>query len=109
MLLHNPPLVRVKRPRLEQDVVWNGDLADVMHGASSAECSLAVRVDPPAEIEPGLRPAGTAHDIGKVAVPDHILLKPGPLGAVLVGFLQVGLTAQPTPLSISRGGRSALP
>jgi putative two-component system response regulator len=41
--------------------------------------ALAERLDLPAEIQQALRRAGTVHDIGKVAVPDHILLKPGPL------------------------------
>ena len=41
--------------------------------------ALAQRLGLPAEIQLALRRAGTVHDIGKVAVPDHILLKPGPL------------------------------
>jgi putative two-component system response regulator len=41
--------------------------------------TLAERLGLPAEMQVALRRAGTVHDIGKVAVPDHILLKPGPL------------------------------
>jgi putative two-component system response regulator len=41
--------------------------------------ALAERLGLAAEIQLALRRAGTVHDIGKVAVPDHILLKPGPL------------------------------
>src|ERR1700722_2552307 len=40
---------------------------------------LAERLDLPSELRVALRRAGTVHDIGKVAVPEHILLKPGPL------------------------------
>jgi putative two-component system response regulator len=40
---------------------------------------LAERLGLQAEMQVALRRAGTVHDIGKVAVPDHILLKPGPL------------------------------
>jgi putative two-component system response regulator len=40
---------------------------------------LAERLDLPSELRIALRRAGTVHDIGKVAVPEHILLKPGPL------------------------------
>jgi putative two-component system response regulator len=40
---------------------------------------LAERLDLPNELRVALRRAGTVHDIGKVAVPEHILLKPGPL------------------------------
>src|SRR6266446_3996545 len=46
---------------------------------SKYSVALAERLDLPAEIQQALRRAGTVHDIGKVAVPDHILLKPGPL------------------------------
>jgi putative two-component system response regulator len=40
---------------------------------------LAERLGLPTEMLVALRRAGIVHDIGKVAVPDHILLKPGPL------------------------------
>ena len=40
---------------------------------------LAERLDLPSELRIALRRAGTVHDIGKVAVPEHVLLKPGPL------------------------------
>jgi putative two-component system response regulator len=41
--------------------------------------ALAERLGLDAETQVALRRAGIVHDIGKVAVPDHILLKPGPL------------------------------
>ncbi len=41
--------------------------------------ALAERLGLDAETKVALRRAGIVHDIGKVAVPDHILLKPGPL------------------------------
>ncbi len=40
---------------------------------------LAERMGLPNELRIALRRAGTVHDIGKVAVPEQILLKPGPL------------------------------
>jgi len=42
---------------------------------------LGERIGLPAEQTTALRRAGIVHDIGKVAVPDAILLKPGPLTA----------------------------
>jgi len=41
--------------------------------------SLAARLGLPEKMRVALRRGGIVHDIGKVAVPDHILLKPGPL------------------------------
>jgi putative two-component system response regulator len=41
--------------------------------------ALAARLDLPEELRVALRRAGVVHDIGKVAVPEHILLKRGPL------------------------------
>jgi putative two-component system response regulator len=41
--------------------------------------ALAERLGLPQEQVVALRRAGIVHDIGKVAVPEHILLKPGPL------------------------------
>jgi putative two-component system response regulator len=41
--------------------------------------ALAERLGLNGELTVALRRAGIVHDIGKVAVPDHILLKPGPL------------------------------
>ena len=41
--------------------------------------ALAKRLGLPEELRVALRRAGIVHDIGKVAVPEHILLKPGPL------------------------------
>ena len=46
---------------------------------TSASAQLGERLRLPAEQIVALRRAGTVHDIGKVAVPDAILLKPGPL------------------------------
>ena len=40
---------------------------------------LAERLELPEEQRVALRRAGVVHDIGKVVVPEHILLKPGPL------------------------------
>jgi putative two-component system response regulator len=48
-------------------------------GDLSAE--IALQLGEPAEWAEQLRLAGRLHDIGKVAVPDSILLKPGPLSA----------------------------
>jgi putative two-component system response regulator len=46
---------------------------------SKYSVALAERLNLPDELCIALRRAGTVHDIGKVAVPEHILLKPGPL------------------------------
>jgi len=43
--------------------------------------ALGVRMGLSSESQVALRRAGIVHDIGKVAVPDHILNKPGPLTA----------------------------
>ena len=48
---------------------------------SQYSVALAERLDLPNELRIALRRAGTVHDIGKVAVPENILLKPGPLTA----------------------------
>jgi cyclic di-GMP phosphodiesterase len=40
---------------------------------------LAKRLGLPEELQIALRRAGVVHDIGKLAVPEHILQKPGPL------------------------------
>jgi putative two-component system response regulator len=44
--------------------------------------SLGVRVGLPQEQLVALRRGGIVHDIGKVTVPEYVLLKPGPLDAV---------------------------
>ena len=41
--------------------------------------ALAARIGLPGEQQTALRRAGIVHDVGKVVVPDSILLKPGPL------------------------------
>ncbi len=46
---------------------------------SKYSVALAERLALPAELQVALRRAGVVHDIGKVAVPEHILLKGGPL------------------------------
>jgi putative two-component system response regulator len=46
---------------------------------SKYSVALAERLGLSAELQVVLRRAGIVHDIGKVAVPDQILLKPGPL------------------------------
>ncbi len=46
---------------------------------SRYSAALAEQLNLPYELCIALRRAGTVHDIGKVAVPEHILLKPGPL------------------------------
>ena len=46
---------------------------------SKYSVALAERLNLPEELRVALRRAGVVHDIGKVAVPEHILLKPGPL------------------------------
>jgi putative two-component system response regulator len=43
--------------------------------------ALAARLALPEDQQIALRRAGVVHDIGKVSVPEHILLKPGPLSA----------------------------
>ncbi|HEV2618155.1 MAG TPA: HD domain-containing phosphohydrolase [Candidatus Acidoferrales bacterium] len=40
---------------------------------------VAERLQLPEEMRVALRRAGIVHDIGKIAVPEHILVKPGPL------------------------------
>jgi putative two-component system response regulator len=46
---------------------------------SKYSVALAERLGLPDEVRVALSRAGIVHDIGKVAVPEHILLKPGPL------------------------------
>jgi putative two-component system response regulator len=46
---------------------------------SKNSVALADELGLPDELKVALRRAGIVHDVGKVAVPDHILLKPGPL------------------------------
>jgi len=46
---------------------------------SKYSVALAERLGLHEELRIALRRAGTVHDVGKVAVPEHILLKPGPL------------------------------
>jgi len=46
---------------------------------SKYSVALAQRLGLPQEQQKALRRAGVVHDIGKLAVPEHILLKPGPL------------------------------
>ncbi|MGA7921957.1 MAG: HD domain-containing phosphohydrolase [Candidatus Acidiferrales bacterium] len=46
---------------------------------SDYSVALAERIGLPEELKVALRRGGVVHDVGKVAVPEHILLKPGPL------------------------------
>ncbi|MFY9531919.1 MAG: HD domain-containing phosphohydrolase [Candidatus Acidiferrales bacterium] len=46
---------------------------------SEYSVALAERLSLPEELRVALRRAGIVHDVGKVAVPEHILLKPGRL------------------------------
>lgn len=46
---------------------------------SEYSVALAEKLGLPQEQRKALRRAGVVHDVGKVAVPEHILLKPGPL------------------------------
>jgi putative two-component system response regulator len=48
---------------------------------SQYSVAMAQRLGLPEEQRVALRRGGIVHDIGKVAVPEHILLKPGPLSA----------------------------
>ncbi len=48
---------------------------------SKYSVALAERLKLGEEIRVALRRAGIVHDIGKIAVPEHVLLKPGPLTA----------------------------
>jgi len=46
---------------------------------SEYSVALAERIGLPEDLRIALRRGGVVHDVGKVAVPEHILLKPGPL------------------------------
>lgn len=46
---------------------------------SKYSVALAKHLDQPKEVQEALRIGGILHDIGKIAVPEQILLKPGPL------------------------------
>ena len=46
---------------------------------SKYSVELAKRLGLPEELQTAMRRAGVVHDIGKLAVPEHILQKPGPL------------------------------
>jgi putative two-component system response regulator len=48
---------------------------------SRYSAALAAQIALPDDQQTALRRAGIVHDIGKVAVPEHILLKPGPLSS----------------------------
>jgi diguanylate cyclase (GGDEF)-like protein/putative nucleotidyltransferase with HDIG domain len=72
------------------DLSWAATLADavdrrmdVVHDHSRAVAELAAEIADSLGWQPAdislLRLAGTLHDVGKVAVPDHILRKPGSL------------------------------
>jgi len=50
--------------------------------------ALAARLALPEDQQIALRRAGIVHDIGKVSVPEHILLKPGPLSAEERGIME---------------------
>jgi putative two-component system response regulator len=48
---------------------------------SEYSVTLGRQIGLPEELQVALRRGGIVHDVGKVAVPEHILLKPGPLDA----------------------------
>jgi putative two-component system response regulator len=48
---------------------------------SRFSAALAAQIALPEDQQTALRRAGFVHDIGKIAVPEHILMKPGPLSA----------------------------
>ncbi|MGQ0815444.1 MAG: response regulator, partial [Gemmatimonadota bacterium] len=67
---------------------------------------LAARIAAAMDIEPAtvelLERAAPLHDVGKIAIPDHILLKPGPLSAEEMAIMQTHTTIGARLLSNSR-------
>jgi diguanylate cyclase (GGDEF)-like protein len=57
------------------------DLRSHLHDVGSLTAAVGARIGIEAEELDALRLAGELHDIGKVAIPDAILSKPGPLDA----------------------------
>ncbi|HWH14764.1 MAG TPA: HD-GYP domain-containing protein, partial [Miltoncostaeaceae bacterium] len=80
-LLAETPSLRAMRA-----LAWAVDARDPhTHRHSMRVADLAVRIGAalgwPAERLGQLREAGLVHDVGKIAVPDGVLFKPGPLSA----------------------------
>ena len=57
------------------------ETGDHIERVGTASCLIAERLGLPSEDCDRLGLASAMHDVGKVAVPDHVLLKPGPLNA----------------------------
>lgn len=72
-------------------------------GENAARIAAALGL-PPAEVEL-IRRAAPLHDVGKIAIPDEILLKPGPLSAQELIVMRTHTTAGAKMLA---GGRSEL-
>jgi two-component system cell cycle response regulator len=55
------------------------DLGDHVNGVAELAAAVAERLELPAHERDDIRRAAALHDIGKLAIPDSILAKPGPL------------------------------
>ena len=75
---------RWPRPRPSGGCRWRSSSAtrtpaSTSSGSGASRCLLAEAIGMDAEFCERIRHAAPLHDVGKVAIPDHILLKPGPL------------------------------
>ena len=57
----------------------DSELGDHLGGVAELACATAARLDVSEEDMEGVRQTALLHDVGKVAIPDEILRKPGPL------------------------------
>ena len=57
----------------------NGELGSHLRDVAALACAVACRMGLPQEEIENVRQAAELHDLGKVAIPDEILFKPGPL------------------------------